>query len=210
MGKRGLWMAAGLAVAVTLAGCRVNVDKDANGQEKRVQVDTPFGGVHINQDQTTAADLGLPVYPGATAFVNNDEHKSADIHMGFGEWQLRVRAVSYATTDDGDKVAAFYKKALGRYGDVLTCKNKQPVGTPTVTAEGLTCEDGSGKGANVHVDTDEGNKKGFHFDIHEGLELKAGSKRHQHIVGVQEQKEEGKTVFEMVALDLPAGMDKGN
>jgi hypothetical protein len=210
MGKRGLWTVVALAAAVTLAGCRVNVDKDANGQEKRVQVDTPFGGVHVNTDQTTAADLGLPAYPGATAFVNDEAHKSADVHMGFGEWQLRVRAVSYATTDDADKVAAFYKKALGRYGDVLTCKDKQAVGTPTVTAEGLTCADDHGKGVNVNVNDDNDGKKGLHIDIHQGIELKAGSKRHQHIVGVHDQKENGKTVFEMVALDLPAGMEKAD
>ncbi len=210
MVKRGIWMAAGLGV-VMLAGCRVNVQKDANGQEKHVQVDTPFGGLHVNTDQTTASDVGLPLYPGATAFVNDDKHKSADVHMGFGEWQLRIRAVSYGSVDDADKVAAFYKKALGRYGDVLTCKNKQPVGTPTVTAEGLTCADDSNKGVNVNVnDDDDKDKKGMHFNIHDGIELKAGSKRHQHIVGVHEQKEDGKTVFELVALDLPGSSDKGN
>lgn len=198
---------------ISLAGCRVNVDKGANGEEKRVQVDTPFGGIHVNTDQTTASDVGLPLYPGATLFVNNDKHKSADVHMGFGEWQLRVRAVSYGTTDDADKVAEFYKKALGRYGDVITCKNKQPVGTPTATSEGLTCADDSNKGVNVNVnddDNDSNGKKGAHWDIHEGLELKAGSKRHQHIVGVQDQKEDGKTVFALVALDLPTGSDKAD
>jgi hypothetical protein len=188
------------------------VDKDANGQEKKVQVDTPFGGIHVNTDQTTASDVGLPLYPGATPIVNDEKHKSADVHMGFGDWQLRVRAVSYGTPDDADKVAAFYKKALARYGDVLTCKNKQPVGTPTVTAEGLTCADDSGKGSNVNVNMgdDNDNKKVMHFDIHDGIELKAGSKRHQHVVGVPETKEDGKTIFAMVALDLPAGVDKVN
>ena len=207
----------GLAVAASLAGCRVNVDKSANGEDKKVQVDTPFGGLHVNTGQTTAADLGLPVYPGAQVFVNNDEHKSADVHMGFGEWQLRVRAVSYATTDPSDKVADFYKKALARYGDVLTCHNKQPVGTPVTTSEGLTCADDSN---NVNVNMDDKKKgfsissddshKGMHFNIHEGTELKAGSKKHQHIVGIGEQKEDGKTVFELVALDLPgSSSDKG-
>ncbi|WP_231737811.1 hypothetical protein [Terracidiphilus gabretensis] len=209
MGMRGFWIAAGLA-AVVLAGCRINVDKGANGEEKKVQVDTPFGGIHVNTDQTTASDLGLPLYPGATLVANDEKHKSADVHMGFGEWQLRIRAVSYGTPDDGDKVAEFYKKALGRYGDVLTCKNKQPVGTPIVTAEGLSCADDSNKGVNVNVNDDDDKNKGTHFNIHEGIELKAGSKRHQHIVSVQDKKEDGKTVFAMVALDLPAGMDKGN
>jgi hypothetical protein len=204
----------GLAVAeltlTGLAGCRVNVDKDKNGEEKRVQVDTPFGGIHVNTDQTTAADLGLPVYPGAQAFVNNDMHKSADVHMGFGEWQLRVRAVSYSTPDPDDKVLAFYKKALGRYGDVLTCKDKQPVGSPTATAEGLTCADEGSKHVDVNAgdSDDKGKSKGSHYSIHEGVELKAGSEKHQHIVGIEDKKEDGKTVFALVALDLPIASGK--
>ncbi len=52
-----------LALAAGVAECTIHVDKDANGKEKNVQVDTPFGGVHVNTNQTTAADLGLPAYP---------------------------------------------------------------------------------------------------------------------------------------------------
>jgi hypothetical protein len=110
-------LAAALALVAGAAGCRVHVDKGANGEDKTVQVDTPFGGVHVNTDQVSAADLGLPVYPGADQIKNDDKHKSADVHLGFGEWQLRVRAVNYATTDTREQVAAFYKKALGRYGE---------------------------------------------------------------------------------------------
>src|SRR5947207_13149158 len=106
------WPAMGLLVIAGLIGCRVHVDKDANGQEKTVQVDTPFGGIHVNKDQTSAADLGLPVYPGAEVVKDNDHDKSADVHMGFGEWQLRVRAVSYDTTESQEKVVEFYKKGL--------------------------------------------------------------------------------------------------
>src|SRR5580698_2462605 len=97
-----------LGLAVFVAGCRVHVDKDANGEEKNVQVDTPFGGIHVNTDQTSAADLGLPVYPGAQLVKDKDDHQSADVHMGFGEWEMRVRAVSYETPDDKDKVVEFY------------------------------------------------------------------------------------------------------
>jgi hypothetical protein len=188
------WPVVGLAVAAGLVGCRVHVDKDANGQEKTVQVDTPFGGVHVNTDQVKAADLGLPEYPGSEPVRGDDKHKSADVHLGFGEWQLRVRAVSYASTDSQDKVTDFYKKALGRFGDVITCEGKSPIGTPTITAEGLTCADDN---KNVKVDNDD-------FNSHEGLQLKAGSKRHQHIVGF-EHPQDGKTRYALVALDLPAG-----
>ena len=195
-----LLMAAAL-LPVTLTGCRVHVDKDSNGQEKTVQVDTPFGGVHVNTDQTTAVDLGLPAYPGAEIVKDKDNNKSADVHMGFGEWQLRVRAVSYETADSQDKVVAFYKKALARYGDVITCQGNAPVGTPTVTSEGLSCSD-EGKHAQFKF-----NNKDNGVDLSDKLNLKAGSKRHQHIVGFEDTGK-GRTRFSLVALDLPAGVEK--
>jgi len=191
-----IWVAAGLALTIAgIQGCRVRVDKDSNGQEKTVQVDTPFGGVHVNTDQITASDLGLPVYPGAEQVRDHDKHKSADVHMGFGEWQMRVRAVSYETSDSREQISAFYKKAMARFGDVITCQDKAPVGTPTVTAEGLSCSDG-GKNNHVQFDDKDLNMSG-------GFELKAGSRRHQHIVGF-EHPNNGRTRFALVALDLPA------
>lgn len=120
--------------------------------------------------------------------------------MGFGEWQLRVRAVSYTSSDPQDKVAAFYKKAMGRFGDVLTCQGNAPVGTPTVTAEGLDCAD-SGKNTHINI-----NGKGNGMDFSGQLQLKAGSKRHQHVVGFEEPRD-GRTRFALVAIDLPAGID---
>jgi hypothetical protein len=200
MSRKSIIVYAAMIVAVALAGCRVHVDKDANGKEKTVQVDTPFGGVHVNTDQTSASDLGLPAYPGAEVQKDKDGNKSADIHMGFGEWQLRVRAVSYSTADPQEKVVAFYKKALERYGNVITCQGKTPVGTPTVTNEGLSCSD-DGHNSNFKF-----NGKTNGVDLSGDLQLKAGSKRHQHIVGFDEPKN-GRTQFALIALDLPANME---
>jgi|HubBroStandDraft_5_1064220.scaffolds.fasta_scaffold98243_2 hypothetical protein len=184
----------GIGLAV-LAGCSVHVDKDANGKEKKVQIDTPFGGVHVNTDQTSASDLGLPIYPGAQPVTDDDKHKSADVHLGFGEWQLRVKVVSYSSPDSREKVAAFYKNALTRFGDVITCNGNSPVGTPTVTREGLTCEDNE-KNGKVQLDD---------HDFKQDFQLKAGSKRHQHIVGFEDSKG-GRTRFALVALDLPGNL----
>jgi hypothetical protein len=194
---------AGLALAAGMTGCfRVHVDKDANGEDKNVQVDTPFGGVHVNTNQTSAADLGLPAYPGAHQVADDDKHKSADVHLGFGEWELRVRAVSYGTSDTQDQVTAFYKKALGRYGDVISCQGHSAVGSPAATSEGLTCSD-DGNSANVKIDRKD------YGTGDDSFELKAGSKRHQHIVGFEHSKD-GQTRFALVALDLPAGLDKSS
>jgi hypothetical protein len=184
-----------LALAAGMAGCRIHTEKDANGQDKKVQIDTPFGGIHVNTDETTAADLGLPVYPGATSVKGEGDHKSADVHLGFGEWELKVKVVSYQTPDSEDKVTAFYKKALGRYGNVITCQGNAPVGTPAITTEGLSCSD---EGKNANVKFGKGN-----------LELKAGSKRHQHIVGFESPKD-SQTRFALVALDLPSELGSGS
>lgn len=197
---------AALGAMAVICGCRVHVDKGANGEDKNVQVETPFGGVHVSTDQTVASDLGLPAYPGAQIVTDKDNDKSADVHMGFGQWELRVKAVNYSTPDSQDKVVAFYKKALGRYGDVIACQGGAPVGTPAATPEGLTCaDDGS---SHVKVGTDDKAYSG-----HNGFQLKAGSKRHQHIVGF-ENSEPGQTRFSLVAIDLPAiatgGSDKSD
>ncbi len=199
-----LGAAAALTLAGGLSGCRVHVDKSANGDEKSVQVDTPFGGMHVNTGQTTAADLGLPLYPGAQIVAGKDNDKSADVHMGFGEWELRVKAVNYATSDGQAKVQEFYKKALGRYGDVISCQGNQPVGAPASTTEGLTCQDDSKNGPKVKVNTGDYS----YSSDHDGFSLKAGSKRHQHIVAF-ESSSAGETRFSLVAIDLPAVLEDG-
>lgn len=184
-----------------LAGCRVNVDKNSHGDEKHVRIDTPFGGIHVNTDQTSAADIGLPVYPSATPVNDDGDNQSADVHMGFGQWQLRVKTAHYFSSDSRDKVEAFYKNSLKRYGDVLTCQGGQPVGTPVKTAEGLTCQSngnsGSGSQDIVRVDTSE-----------HALVLKAGSPHHQHVVTLDSQKSgRSGTNFGLVVLDLPGSGD---
>ncbi len=212
MMRKTTMLLAGLALAAGLAGCRVQVDKGANGEEKKVQVDTPFGGVHVNTDQTTAADLGLPVYPGAKLATDNDKDKSADVDVGFGEWEMRVRTVSYSTPDTQEQVTAFYKKALGRYGDVITCQGNAAMGMPKMTSEGLSCSDNSYKRTET---TSERKTVADNGDVkvqigqsisRDSLELKAGSKSHQHIVGFESVKG-GQTRFALVELDLPTGLD---
>jgi hypothetical protein len=198
---RFLWeaMIAGMVGGALLlaVGCNVQVDKDKNGEEKNVKIDTPLGGLHVRSDQTAAADLGLPVYPGAQVSPDHEGDKSADVHMGFGEWQLRVKVVTYQAADPQEKVLAFYKNAMGRFGDVLTCEGKAAVGVPTVTSQGLTChEDG-----HTHVNL---NGHGDSIDDDSGLTLRAGSTRHQHIVAFKTAN--AGTKFSLVELELPQGL----
>jgi len=180
-----LLVTSGLLMA---AGCHVQTNKNGDN----VKIDTPLGGLHVRSGDTDAADVGLPVYPGASTVPDKDGDKSADVHMGFGKWQLQVKVVNYQTPDSQDKVLDFYQKAMGRYGAVIRCQGTEPVGTPTVTQEGLSCSD---------------DHNAAHVDLHQGLMLKAGSRHHQHLLGIEKNDGPG-TRFALIELQLPESLDK--
>lgn len=197
IGPKAIVLAALAASLLSIAGCHVQVEKDKNGEDKNVKVDTPLGGLHVRANQTTAADLGLPDYPGATIAPDNQGDKSADVHMGFGHFQMRVRVVTYVSPDDQKKVLAFYKNAMGRFGDVIECDGEHPVGSPSVTSQGLTCREDS----HVHMNVD-GQYHGN--DDESGLTLRAGSRHHQHILAFKTASEGAK--YTIVDLELPEGL----
>jgi hypothetical protein len=181
-------------VALGLAsGCNVEVNKNANGEDKDVKIATPLGGIAVKTNQTDAEDLGLPAYPGAEISGDKQGEKSANVNMGFGSFKLRVKVVNYTTPDPQNKVLDFYRKALGAYGDVIECSGDRSVGSRAATAEGLSCSDSDTSHQNVHIGSKD-------------LELKAGSQHHQHLV-VFEDRGGLPTRFALVALDLPHGLD---
>lgn len=189
-GRQAVW--AGALVAVTvLSGCSVNVNKDSAGKDKDVSIHTPFGGMQVHNNKGGAGELGLPAYPGAVLTPDHDgDEKSVDLQMGFGPWQMHVQVANYTTSDPEGKVQDYYRKALGRYGAVLTCHGNDPVGTPVRTSDGLTC-------------SDKNESKTVHVTDNPSLELKAGSERRQHIVAFKHKDEPG-THFSLIALTLPS------
>jgi hypothetical protein len=179
--------ATAMVATVLMSGCRVESSKQ-NGNDN-VRIATPFGGMQVKTDDTSVLEgMGLPAYPGATLVKKDHDHGAADVNMNFGSFHLRVKAASYHTSDTSDKVEAFYRKALGAYGDIIECSNDKSVGEPTRTAEGLTCDND-----HKHVGIDD--------DISRKLELKAGSKQHQHIVAID--PDGVGTKIGLVVLDLP-------
>ncbi len=174
-------------VPFVLAGC--NVEKHQHGDGEDVRVGTPFGSVNVKTDADTAmAGIGLTPYPGATlVHKNGHDDGAADVNLSFGTWKLGVHAADMRSGDPQDKVLAFYRKDMAKYGAVLTCRGHEPVGQPTRTADGLTCS------------TDQ------HGNDDSELQLRAGSPQHQHIVGVR--SDDGQTRIGLVALELPAGLN---
>ncbi len=164
-----------IAVFVLLTACSINVKKNGNGEDKNVDIDTPFGGIHVKKD-ADVRDTGLPVYPGAKPKEKSDsdsDEKSANVDISTSAFGVKVVAIEYQTSDGPNKVIAFYKDKLKQFGTVLEChtsgKNHNYVHNShkgNTHSEELKCED------------DENGKT---------IELKAGTESNQHIVSIDPQ-----------------------
>jgi hypothetical protein len=195
-------LAATLLLSSLILGCQVESHKQGDGEN--VKIATPFGGMSVKTDGSAVeAGTGLPSYPGAVFAKkqgkSDHDNGAADVNMSFGGFQLRVKAVSYRTPDAPDQVLAFYRKGLARFGTVIQCAGHTPVGTPTRTPDGLDCSHDDSNNKNLKIDEDH--------DISGNLELKAGSKQHQHIVDID--AEGTGTKFALIALDLPGHFSFG-
>src|SRR5271170_2223971 len=67
---------------MVLPACSVNVKKGENGEDKKVDINTPLGGIHVN-NSADVRDTGLPVYPGARPKKKDDDNdeKSANVDI---------------------------------------------------------------------------------------------------------------------------------
>jgi hypothetical protein len=185
---------------LALSGCYVSSHKSGKGGDN-VDIGTPFGGMHVktNKDADTSA-IGLTVYPGAVPAKDDKgkDNDAADINMNFGDFHLGVKAATFTTTDSPAKVEAFYRNDMKRYGDVIKCHGDQTIGTPVRTSQGLTCKDEDKK-------NNGDNKIHANVNDNDSPELRAGSPKHQHIVGIEPKN--GGTKIGLVMLDLPGGLD---
>lgn len=90
------------------------------------------GGLDIHAD-ADAADVGLPVYPGA---VKKTEKSGDPSGFSFGVWGesfgVKLAIVTYRSADSVDAVTAFYRDAMGKYGPVVDCTHnpKRQDGAP--------------------------------------------------------------------------------
>lgn len=162
-----------MAVFLISTGCSINVKKNDNGDDKKVDIDTPFGGIHVNND-ADVRDTGISVYPGSHPKTkdNPDEDKNANVNISTSAFGLKVVALEYQTNDAPDKVIAYYRNELKKFGNVLECRTRGHGYSYNTTnpdkgdSEELKCEgDNNGK----------------------TIELKVGTKNNQHIVAIEPQ-----------------------
>jgi len=150
--------------------------------------------LHAN-DHATAADIGLPSYPGASLYKAPDNDAAFDFGYSYGDSHFRLMVANYLSSDSPAKVLDFYRKPLSRYGEVLECNNGKPVGALTVTHSGLTCSDQQGG----HVQVNDHGDSNDH-------DLRAGAPHDFRVVGIN-KSQPGSTHFALVYVQLPKDKD---
>src|SRR6266480_4190349 len=110
-------LAACLLALLTLVGCSVNVKNGENGENKKVEIETPIGGIHVDNN-ANARDTGLPVYPGARLKEkeeNGEEKRGKVVELKVGTKQNQ-HIVSIQPTDNGkgSDFALVYVQTRGR------------------------------------------------------------------------------------------------
>ncbi|MBZ5705769.1 MAG: hypothetical protein LAN63_10475 [Acidobacteriia bacterium] len=166
-------LALAFAALLVLPACSINVKKDKAGEDKKVDIETPLGGIHVSKN-ADVRDTGLPVYPGARVKEKeaSGEEKSANVNISSGLFGLKVVAIEYESDDPPEKVIAYYKDQLKKYGNVLECHTNKHGGD--VNVEKTTHDSDGPKDVKC-----EGDNHGS------TVELKVGTEDNQHVVAVE-------------------------
>jgi len=174
-----------LAFAVTLLlGCSMNVKKGGDDAEKKVDIESPIGGIHVSKEADPRA-IGLDVYPGAKPAEKEKEgdDKSANVNISTGIFGLKVVAQEYQTDATPDKLIDSYTRELKKYGNVLQCHGSWKGGHAGAThssdkSKQLKCDESSG----------------------DATELKVGSEDNQHIVSIAAEGKGSKFALVLVQI----------
>jgi hypothetical protein len=121
----------------------------------------------IASKNASAKEMGLPLYPGSWRHKDSSDD-SAAVQLGAwgGSSGFKLVVLKMESKDAPDKVTAFYRKALSKYGKVLNCSDPATTAAEKdKSSNGLDCD-------SDHADKDE-------------VVLKAGTKEEEHIVSIK-------------------------
>ena len=133
--------------------------------------------------QATAKEVGLPIYPGAKPHKDEKEDSPAtQLGLWGGSFGFKLVVLKMESNDSPDKIAAYYQKALAKYGTVLNCADPSKTTTDknkNTSSKQLDCGDDK---------PDAG-----------GMLFKAGTKEKQHIVGINPKGQV--TIFQLLYIE---------
>lgn len=106
---------------VLLGGCKITAEKDSQGHDKNVDIRTPLGSISVHEGETDPNATGLTAYPGAQLRTDRHGEGGANVNVSSSLFGVKVAVLKYHSDDSPDKVLAFYRQDMAKYGKVLDC-----------------------------------------------------------------------------------------
>jgi len=173
---RQLGFVIALCVGISAA---VFAQKSDNSKDN-FDVKSSVGDLHLGSD-ADAKKVGLPLYPGARLKADDDENSSrANLSLLTEAFGFKLVVAKYESEDAPDKVIAFYRDKLRKFGKVLECHSQKHGG-------GIEVNDD---------DKDSSKSKELKCDENSGpvTEFKVGTEDDQHIVAIEPRAGQGATL----------------
>jgi hypothetical protein len=155
-------------------------------QDKNFDVRSSVGDMHLGNDGN-ARGTGLPAYPGARLRRDDKNQSNANLGIFTSAFGVKLVIAHYDSDDSPDKVIAFYRDKLKRYGKVLECHTSKHGGDVRVNAD-YHDSDESKESDSKESDSKESDSKDLKCDDDKNgktIELKAGTEDNQHLVAIE-------------------------
>ena len=169
-----------LFVVVLLAALPLAAQDTKNSSAQQSSSDHDSIGFNLGKN-ASAKDV---VFSRARRHID-DANDSSALNMGLwgGSAGFKLFVLKMESNDAPEKVAAFYRKALAKYGTVLDCSKVSTASGSgdDKSSKKLTCDDDKPKPGEIS--------------------LKVGSKEKQHAVGVEPNGSGGST-FQLVYIEM--------
>lgn len=141
-----------LASSLLLIGCTVKVSERDSGRSSDVEIRTPAGRLSVTA-LDDASETGLPSYPRAWPASDRHDRDSAHVNISTAWFGVKVAAATFESDDEPAQILAFYREAMGRYGQVTECRGDVKFRGKTGRA---TCrEDGSSREVELIVGSED-------------------------------------------------------
>jgi hypothetical protein len=169
-------LASAFTLAIAFYGFAAQA-QSSSAQDKHLDIQSSAGDLHMGND-ADARKAGLTLYPGAR--VHHDENENNPVNLGLftQAFGMKLVVAKYESDDAPEKVIAFYREQLKKYGKVLECHTREHGGSQV----DLDDRDSDDDKAPAHHTTEvkcEGDNSG------PVTELKVGKQDDQHVVAVE-------------------------
>ncbi len=148
-----------------------------SGQDKHLDIQSSIGDLHMGDD-ADARKAGLQLYPGARVHKDKNDNDAVNLGLLTQAFGVKLVVAKYESDDAPEKVIAFYRDQLKKFGKVLECHTREHSGYAHEDFDDESSD--SDKGAKHSKELKcEGDNSG------PVTELKVGKQDDQHVVAIE-------------------------